>query len=101
MQFSLLMNLMPKFYFKRAYRERELPRWLSGKEYLPANSEDSGDAGSVSGSERFPGGGNGNSLQYSSLENSMDRGALWAAVHGETKSQRRLSEHIEKYVFLR
>ena len=35
---------------------------------------------------RFPEGGNGNLLQYSSLENSMDRGVLWAKVHRITKS---------------
>ena len=39
---------------------------------------------------RFPGGGNGNPLQYSCLENSMDRGAWWATVHRVTKSQTRL-----------
>ena len=39
----------------------------------------------------YIGEGNGNALQYSCLENSMDRGAWWAAVHGVTKSWRRLS----------
>ena len=38
------------------------------------------------GSGRSPGEGNGNSLQYSCLENSMDRGAWWATVHGVAKS---------------
>ena len=41
----------------------------------PANAEDLGDAGSVPGTERSPGGENGNPLQYSCLENFMDRGA--------------------------
>ena len=41
--------------------------------------------GSVPGSGRFPGVGNGNPLQYSCLENSMDRGAWWATVHGGRK----------------
>ena len=41
-----------------------------------------GDAGSIPGLARSPGGGNGNPLQYSCLENSMDRGAWWAIVHG-------------------
>ena len=41
----------------------------------PANAVDTGDAGSIPGPERFPEGGNGNLLQYSFLENSMDRGA--------------------------
>ena len=41
----------------------------------PANAGDTGDAGSIPGSERFPGGEHGNSLLFSCLENSMDRGA--------------------------
>ena len=49
-----------------------------------------GDAGSTSVSERSPGGGNGNPLQYSCVENPKDRGAWWATVHGVTKSQTRL-----------
>ena len=57
-----------------------LPWWLSGKEST-CNAEVAGDAGSIFGSGRSPGGGNGNPLQYSCLENSMDRGAWWAIVH--------------------
>ena len=45
------------------------------------------DPGSIPGSERCPGEGNGYSLQYSCLENSMDRGAWRAVVHGVTRSQ--------------
>ena len=41
-----------------------------------------GDPGSIPGLGRYPGAGNGNLLQYSCLENSMDRGAWWATVHG-------------------
>ena len=52
-----------------------------------------GDTGSIPGSGRPPGGGNGNPLQYSCLENSMDRGAQWAAVSGTAESQTRLSEN--------
>ena len=48
---------------------------------LAANAGATGNVGSIPGSERSPGGGNGNSLQYSCLENSMDRGAWWATVH--------------------
>ena len=55
----------------------------------PANSGNR-DLGSVPGSGRSPGGGHGNPLQYSCLENPMDRGAWRAAVHGVTKSQTRL-----------
>ena len=60
---------------------------------MPANVRDAGDAGSIPGSGRSPGGGNGNQLQYSCLENPMDRGAWWAAVHGVAKSQPQLSTH--------
>ena len=52
---------------------------------------DAGDPGSVPGSGRGPGEGNGNLLQYSCLENSMDRGAWRAIVHGVAKSRTRLS----------
>ena len=57
---------------------------------------DTGDVGSVLGLRRSPGGGHDNSLQYSCLENPMDRGAWWATAHGVTKSQiqlKRLSMH--------
>ena len=46
-----------------------------------------GDLGSIPGLGRYPGEGNGNPLQYSCLANPMDRGALWAIVHGAAKSQ--------------
>ena len=46
-----------------------------------------GDLGSIPGSERSPGGGNGNPLQYSCLENPMDREAWWATAHGVRKSR--------------
>ena len=59
---------------------------------LPANAEDTRDTGSIPGSGRSPGVGNGNLLQYSCLENSMDRGALWATVHEVAKSQTQLSD---------
>ena len=49
---------------------------------LPANAGDLRDAGLIHGLGRSLGGGHGNPLQYSCLENPMDRGAWWAAVHG-------------------
>ena len=55
-----------------------LPWWLSSK-------ESACNAGSVPGLGRSPGGGHGNALQYSCLENPMDRGAWWATVHGVPK----------------
>ena len=58
---------------------------------LPANAGDAEDMGSIPGSERSPGGGNGNPLQYSSLENLTDRGAWQVAVQRITKSQTGLS----------
>ena len=53
---------------------------------LPANARDAGDSGSIPGSGGPPGGGHGNPLQYSCLENPMDRGAWRATVHRVTKS---------------
>ena len=67
----------------------------------PANAEDIKDAGSMPGSRRSPGGGHGNPLQYSCLENPMDRGAWRATVSGVAKSQtllKRLSTHSHKRV---
>ena len=56
-----------------------------------ASAYNAGNPGSIPGSGRSPGEGNGNPLQYSCLENSMDRGAWWATVHGVAKSQTCLS----------
>ena len=56
------------------------------------NLRDAGDVGSIPGSGRLPGGGNGNPLQYSCLENPMDRGAWQAMVHRVAKGQTRLKD---------
>ena len=58
---------------------------------MPAIAGDIRDTGSIPGSGRSPGGGHGNLLQYSWLENPMDRGAWQAIVHSVTKSWTRLS----------
>ena len=58
---------------------------------LPANAGDSRDVGSRSVSGRSPGKENGNPLQYSCLENPMDRGAWWCIGLGITKNRTRLS----------
>ena len=58
----------------------------------PANARDTRDMGSILGSRRSPGGGNGNPLQYSYLENPMGRGAWQAAVYGVAKSQTGLGD---------
>ena len=65
------------------------PGGSDGREY----TWNVGDPGSIPGSGISPGEGNGNPLQYSCLENSMDRGAWWAIVYRITKSQTRLSNY--------
>ena len=67
---------------------------------LPASAEDTRDEGLIPGSGRPPGVGNGNPLQYSCLENPMDRGAWQATVHRVAQSWTRLkwlSRHIITY----
>ena len=59
---------------------------------LSASAEDVRDAGSIPGLGRSPRGGNGNPLQYSCLENPMDRGAWWATVQRVAKSQTQLKQ---------
>ena len=59
----------------------------------PANAETTGDVSSIPGSERSPGRGKGNPLQYSCLENPTDRGAWKVTVHRVTKSQTQESTH--------
>ena len=68
---------------------------LEGK----ASACDAGDPGSIPGSGRSPGEGNGNPLQYSCLENPMDGGAWCAAVHGVAKSRTRLSDFTFTFHF--
>ena len=60
---------------------------------LPANAGDGRDAGSIPGSGRVPGGGHGNPLQYSGLENPMDRGAWNTIVYRVAKSWTWLKQH--------
>ena len=72
-----------------------LPQWLSGEESA-CSAGNSGDAGSIPVSGRSPGGINGNPLQYSCLENSTDRGAWRAIVHGLAKSQTQLSNQTTR-----
>ena len=82
-----------------------LPWWFSSKE----STWNTGDAGSIPGSGRSPGGGHGNPLQCSCLENPMDRGAWWATVYRAAKSRTWLSNwactacrwhksHTRKYI---
>ena len=67
------------------------PLWLSSKE-SSCNARDVEDVTSIPGSGRSPGGGNGNLLQYSYLENPMDRQTCQATVHGVARSQIQLSD---------
>ena len=62
-----------------------------GGSEVKASACNAGDLGSIPGLGRSPGEGNDNPLQYSCLENPMDRGAWWATVHGVAKSWTRLS----------
>ena len=86
----------------------ELLGHTAGVKGFPGGSEvkvsacNAGDLGSITGSGRSAGEGNGNLLQYSCLENPMDRGAWWATVHGVTKSRTRLSDftHNQKDIIL-
>ena len=73
-----------------------LPWWLSVKN-SPVNA---GDADLIPGSGRSSGEGNGNPLQYSCLENSVDREACWATVHRVTKSQTQLSDWAHRWARL-
>ena len=64
-----------------------------------ASVYNAGDLGSIPGSGRSPGEGNGNPLQYYCLENPMDRGAWQATVHGVAKSQTGLSNFTFTFTF--
>ena len=63
-----------------------------GGSEVKASACNAGDLGSIPGSGRSPGEGNGNPLQYSCLKNPTDTGAWWAAVHGVAKSRTQLTD---------
>jgi len=63
----------------------------------PANAGDVRDVGSIPGSGRSPGGGDGNPLQYSCLEDTTDRSTWWATVHRVTKHRTRLKQRTHKH----
>ena len=76
-----------------------LPWWLCGG-CLPPMQETvytAGEAHLSPGSGRSPGEGSGNPLQYSCLENNMDRGAWWVTVHGVTKNRTEQLNHHQQY----
>ena len=64
---------------------------------LLADAGDLRDTGLIPGLERYPGEGNGSPFRYSCLENSIDRGAWWATIHGVAKSRTWLSTHTKKH----
>ena len=69
---------------------------------LPTSARNTGDTGSIPGSERFPGVGNGNPLQYYCLENLMNREAWWATVHGVAKQSDNLvtKQYMQVYCLM-
>ena len=97
---EVIITLSPSYCLEAALERqgrrnlRKLPRASQAAQVLknpPAYPGDAGDMGSNPGSGRSPGGGNGNPLRYSCLEDSIDREAWWATVQGVAKSQTRLS----------
>ena len=87
---------------KKKKRSGDLPPYLMGFLGVSDGKESScnvGDLGSIPGLGRFPGEGNDYPLQYSGLENSMDRGAWWATVHGIAKNWTQLNNFHFHSVF--
>ena len=86
-------------------RYLDYPLWYLDYHCFPGGSDgrvsadNVGDPGLIVASGRSPGEGNGNPLQYSCLENPMDRGAWWATVHGVTKSRTRLSDFTFTFTY--
>ena len=74
-------------FFLTAQTDRTFIKQIDGGSEDKESACDVGDQCLIPGSGRSPGRGNGNPLQYSCLENSMDRGAWWAMVHGVAESQ--------------
>ena len=72
--------------FSKPYHTRWTSQLVLMAKNLPANAGDVRDEGSIPGSRRSTGGGHGNPLQYSCLEDPMDRGAWWVTVHRVAKS---------------
>ena len=99
---SLFFNMLSRFVIGFLPRSRHLLisclQFLGGSD-SKASACNSRDLGLIPGSGRSPGEGNGNPLQYSCLENSMNGGTWWAAVHGVAKSRTRLSDFIFTFHF--
>ena len=90
-----------KEYVKAVYCHPVYLTYIQSTSGFPGGSDvkasacNAGDLGLIPGLGRYPGEGNGNPLQYSCLENPMDRGAWCTIVHGVTKSRIRLSDFTE------
>ena len=78
---------IPIVFITLAHNMKGLPRWRLVVKNPPANAGGTGDPVSIPQLGRSPGGGNGNPLQYSCLENPMDRGTWRATVYGVARSQ--------------
>ena len=76
-----LDKIQHPFMIKPLQKVKGFPGGACGKDPHPANAGDIRDVGSIPGLGRSPEEGNGNPLQYSCLENPMDRGAWWATIH--------------------
>ena len=81
---SFVINIRPQSYWIKAH--------FPGGSDCEESACNAGDEDLLPGWGRSPGGGNGNPLQYSCLENSIDRGAWWATVHGVTKTWTQLND---------
>ena len=86
-KFDYSINNLKILYEKIFNSIKDFPGGSDGK----VSAYNVGDPGSIPESGRSPGEGNGNPLQYSCLDNSMDGQALWAPVHGVAKSRTQLS----------
>ena len=86
LQNKLHCQMHHKLFFKYNFRASQV---VLGRTELPM--QEARDVGAIPGLGRSPGGGNGNPLQYSCLENSKDTEGWWATVHEVAKSQARLS----------
>ena len=92
MQKTLVYSSVGKFPWRRERLPTPVFLGFLGGSDGKESACNAGDLGSIPGLGRSPGGGHGNPLQYSCLENPMDGGAWWATVHAFANSQTRLSD---------
>ena len=97
--FHLTILILTNSFCHRKWRGLISLCGFPGGSEVTASACNAGDLGSIPGSGRSPGEGNGNPLQYSCLENPMDRGAWRAIVHGVAKSRTWLSDFTSLHYF--